>query len=229
MIQRILERGRLRFGSTERTRAAGIVQDRRQVDAAVSPLREGRIDVEQIDTADEIVEPRDAKLRHQPARLLGDEEEEVDDVLRFAGVLRAQPGSCVAMPTGHVLRWQARIMMQPVAISAAVAKPISSGAEQRGTTMSRPVLSWPSVCTQMRRAQVVPPQRLVRLCEPDSQGMPACIIDVESRCRRAAVVAGDETRGRLPPSATPLRPCPRRLRRPASRSRGLRDWRSLKS
>ena len=35
-------------------------------------------------------------------------------------------GSCVAMPTGHVLRWQARIMMQPVAISGAVAKPISS-------------------------------------------------------------------------------------------------------
>ena len=35
-------------------------------------------------------------------------------------------GSCVAMPTGQVFRWQARIMMQPVAISGAVEKPTSS-------------------------------------------------------------------------------------------------------
>ena len=41
-------------------------------------------------------------------------------------------GSCVAMPTGHVFRWQARIMMQPVAISGAVEKPHLVGAEQRG-------------------------------------------------------------------------------------------------
>ncbi len=50
-------------------------------------------------------------------------------------------GSCVAMPTGHVFRWQARIMMQPVAISGAVAKPHSSAPSSAATTTSRPVLS----------------------------------------------------------------------------------------
>ncbi len=50
-------------------------------------------------------------------------------------------GSCVAMPTGQVFRWQARIMMQPVAISGAVEKPISSAPSIAATTTSRPVLS----------------------------------------------------------------------------------------
>ena len=40
-------------------------------------------------------------------------------------------GSCVATPTGQVLRWHLRIMMQPAAISGAVAKPNSSAPEQR--------------------------------------------------------------------------------------------------
>src|ERR1700721_323261 len=35
-------------------------------------------------------------------------------------------GSCVATPTGQVLRWHLRIMMQPAAIKGAVAKPNSS-------------------------------------------------------------------------------------------------------
>ena len=46
-------------------------------------------------------------------------------------------GSCVAMPTGQVFRWQARIMMQPVAISGAVEKPHLVGAQQRGDRRRR--------------------------------------------------------------------------------------------
>ena len=40
-------------------------------------------------------------------------------------------GSCVAMPTGHVFRWQTRIMTQPETTSGAVAKPNSSAPMQR--------------------------------------------------------------------------------------------------
>src|SRR5436190_1713015 len=54
-------------------------------------------------------------------------------------------GSCVAMPTGHVLRWQARIMMQPIVMSGAVEKPHSSAPSSAAITTSRPVFSWPSV------------------------------------------------------------------------------------
>ena len=40
-------------------------------------------------------------------------------------------GSWVATPTGQVLRWHLRIMMQPPAMSAAVATPNSSAPKQR--------------------------------------------------------------------------------------------------
>ena len=48
-------------------------------------------------------------------------------------------GSCVATPTGQVLRWQTRIITQPVAISGAVEKPNSSAPSRAPTTTSRPV------------------------------------------------------------------------------------------
>jgi hypothetical protein len=46
--------------------------------------------VEQVDPADQLVEGADAELRHDLARLLGDEEEVVDDVLGPALELGAQ-------------------------------------------------------------------------------------------------------------------------------------------
>ena len=49
-------------------------------------------------------------------------------------------GSWVAIPTGHVFRWQTRIMMQPSAISGAVEKPNSSAPSSAPITTSRPVL-----------------------------------------------------------------------------------------
>ena len=46
--------------------------------------------VEPVDLADHLVERAEAELRHQLAHFLGDEEEEVDDVLRLAGEVLAQ-------------------------------------------------------------------------------------------------------------------------------------------
>ena len=43
------------------------------------------------------------------------------------------------MPTGHVLRWQTRIITQPDTTSGAVAKPYSSAPSSAAITTSRPV------------------------------------------------------------------------------------------
>src|SRR4029450_11571847 len=53
-------------------------------------------------------------------------------------------GSCVATPTGHVFRWHLRIMMQPAAISGAVANPNSSAPSSAPITTPRPVRKAPS-------------------------------------------------------------------------------------
>ena len=58
--------------------------------------------------------------------------------------------TCVAMPTGHVFRWHLRIMMQPSAMSGAVAKPNSSAPSSAATTTSLPDLICPSVCSTTR-------------------------------------------------------------------------------
>src|SRR6266704_947107 len=65
-------------------------------------------------------------------------------------------GSCVATPTGQVLRWHLRIMMQPAAIKGAVAKPNSSAPNSAPITTSRPVRKPPSTCTVMRRRRDQP-------------------------------------------------------------------------
>ncbi len=84
--------------------------------------------------------------------------------------LARSTGSCVATPTGQVLRWHLRIMMQPSAISGAVEKPNSSAPSIAPITTSRPVRMPPSTCTAMRPAQPVGNQRLVRLGKPDLPG-----------------------------------------------------------
>jgi hypothetical protein len=53
--------------------------------------------------------------------------------------------SCVAMPTGQVLRWHLRIIIQPMVMSGAVEKPNSSAPSKTPIATSRPVLSCPSV------------------------------------------------------------------------------------
>ncbi len=86
-------------------------------------------------------------------------------------------GSCVAMPTGQVFRWQARIMMQPVAISGAVEKPNSSAPSIDAIATSRPVLSWPSVWTVMRERRSLRSSVCCVSARPISHGTPAAWID----------------------------------------------------
>ena len=59
-------------------------------------------------------------------------------------------GFWVATPTGQVSRWQTRIMMQPDDHQRRGREAELLGAEQAAMTTSRPVLSWPSVCTTIR-------------------------------------------------------------------------------
>ena len=87
-------------------------------------------------------------------------------------------GSCVATPTGQVLRWQARIMMQPSTTSGAVAKPNSSAPSSAPMTTSRPVLSCPSTSTTMRERRSFITSTWCVSARPSSQGMPACLMDV---------------------------------------------------
>ena len=74
-------------------------------------------------------------------------------------------GSCVATPTGQVLRWHLRIMMQPSTTNGAVAKPNSSAPEQRAdddvATGAHPAVD----LHRDAAPQAVQHQRLMRLGE----------------------------------------------------------------
>src|SRR6185437_6563186 len=91
-IQRALEVMFLFFAMADRnTRLAlGLIEDARQVDALRLPVLDGTAHVELVDLTDHVLEFAEAELRHQLAHFLGDEEEEIDDVLRLAGELGAQ-------------------------------------------------------------------------------------------------------------------------------------------
>ena len=87
-------------------------------------------------------------------------------------------GSWVATPTGQVLRWHLRIMMQPAAISGAVAKPNSSAPSIAPTTTSRPVRMPPSTWTAMRLRRRFATSVWWVSARPISHGDPACLIEV---------------------------------------------------
>jgi len=97
---------------------------------------------------------------HVRSALLSNHEQKVDNVLRLAGKLGAQLGILRGNAdldieklvlflngkeeerqgrTGQVLRWHLRIIMQPKAISGAVAKPTSSAPSRNAMATSRPV------------------------------------------------------------------------------------------
>ena len=81
------------------------------------------------------------------------------------------------MPTGQVLRWHLRIMMQPSTTSGAVAKPNSSAPSSAPMTTSRPVFIWPSTCTAMRPRSRFSTSVCCVSARPSSHGVPACLID----------------------------------------------------
>ena len=104
---------------------------------------------------------------------------------------RRSSGSCVAMPTGQVLRWQTRIMMQPAATSGAVEKPNSSAPSSAPMMTSRPVRRPPSTCSRTRPRRSLPTSTCCVSARPSSQGTPACRIDDVGEAPGAAVHAGD--------------------------------------
>ena len=96
------------------------------------------------------------------------------------------------MPTGQVLRWQTRIITQPITTSGAVAKPNSSAPSSAATTTSRPVFIWPSTCTTMRSRRLVHQQHLLRLGEAELPRHAGVLEAGERRRAGAAVVTGDQ-------------------------------------
>ena len=101
-------------------------------------------------------------------------------------------GSCVAMPTGQVLRWQTRIITQPSVTSGAVAKPNSSAPSSAATTTSRPVFIWPSTSSATRERRSLMSSVWLRLGEAELPGQARVLDRAERRGARAAVVAADQ-------------------------------------
>src|ERR1035437_10230941 len=102
-------------------------------------------------------------------------------LMAFSGVprnLARNAGSCVAMPTGQVLRWHLRIMMQPSATSGAVEKPNSSAPSSAAIVTSRPVCSLPSVCRRIRPRRSFITSTWCASASPSSQGAPACLMEL---------------------------------------------------
>ena len=83
-----------------------------------------------------------------------------------ANFLRSS-GSCVATPTGQVLRWQTRIMMQPERDERRGREAELLGAEQRGDDDVAAGLQLAVDLDDDAAAQVVEHQRLVRLGEAE--------------------------------------------------------------
>ena len=106
--------------------------------------------------------------------------------------LARSAGSCVAMPTGQVLRWHLRIMMQPMATSGAVEKPNSSAPSSAAMTTSRPVCSLPSVCTRMRPRRSFITSTWCVSARPSSQGTPACLMELSGEAPVPPRIAADQ-------------------------------------
>ncbi len=101
-------------------------------------------------------------------------------------------GSCVAMPTGQVFMWHLRTMTQPIVTSTELPKPNSSAPSSAAMARSRPVLSWPSVCTRMRSRRRLRHQGLLRLGQAEFPRQAGVLDGGERAGAGAAVVAADE-------------------------------------
>ena len=88
--------------------------------------------------------------------------------------------------------WHFRIMMHPIVMSGAVERPHSSAPRSVATRRSRPVLSWPSVCSTVRPRRSLRDERLLRLREPEFPRKTRGFDPGPPRRASAAVVSGDE-------------------------------------
>ena len=87
-------------------------------------------------------------------------------------------GFWVAIPTGHVSKWQTRIITQPITTSGAVANPNSSAPNSAAIITSLPVFNWPSHWTTIRSRKLFNKRVCWVSARPSSQGVPACLIEV---------------------------------------------------
>jgi hypothetical protein len=108
-----------------------------------------------------------------------------------ANFLRSS-GSCVAMPTGQVFRWQTRIMMQPEAISGPVLKAEFLGAEQRADDDIAAGFDLAIGLQNDPAAQIVQHQRLLRFGDAQFPGQAGIFDAGQRRSAGAAAVAADE-------------------------------------
>ena len=99
-------------------------------------------------------------------------------------------GSWVAMPTGQVLRWHLRIMMQPMAISGMVAKPNSSAPSSAAIDDVAAGLQLAVGLHADAAAQIVQQQHLLRFGQSQFPGNAGVLDGAERRGAGAAVVAG---------------------------------------
>ena len=83
------------------------------------------------------------------------------------------------MPTGHVLRWQARIITHPDATKGAVANPNSSAPNKQATATSRPVFNCPSHSTTILLLKSFITKVCCASARPNSHGRPACFNEVK--------------------------------------------------
>ena len=99
----------------------------------------------------------------------------------FSGVpsnLARRASSWVHTPTGQVLEWHWRTMMQPMATSEAVPMPYSSAPSRAAMTTSRPVLMPPSVRRVTRWRRWFKVSTWLTSARPISHGVPAYLIEV---------------------------------------------------
>ena len=85
--------------------------------------------------------------------------------------------SWVQTPTGQVLEWHCRTMMQPMATSEAVPMPNSSAPSMAAITTSRPVLMPPSVRSFTRWRRRLSSSTWCVSRRPISQGRPAYLME----------------------------------------------------
>ena len=84
----------------------------------------------------------------------------------------------MAIPTGHVFKWQALIIIQPDATKGAVENPNSSAPRRQAIATSRPVFIWPSHSITTLPLKSLSTNVCWASAIPNSQGSPACFKDV---------------------------------------------------
>src|SRR5262245_36716999 len=192
-VEDLVEAVILPFGIVDRDlgRHFWLVEDAAEIEAFSLPMVDGLALIENLRLADHLGEGAEAERSHVLAHLLGDEEEEIDDVLGLAlearaehRVLRGDPdGAGVQMAFAHhdaACRYQRRgRKTELVGAEQGAHQHVASGADAaidlHGDTP----------------AQAVEHERLLRLGEADLPGR-ACMLDRgERRSSRATFEAGD--------------------------------------